>query len=134
MAVHHVAAGKQMLIVGPAKVDIRGATYEQHFKESDFALPKEPTLDAVTPNSAAIGGEELTMEASGAGFTAESVIVFNGGEEVTTFVDANTLTTQVRPATATVTGAFPVLVRTFSHETEAVDFTFTEAGARRGKR
>ena len=134
MAVHQIAAGKQMLVVGPAKLDIKGATYEQHFKERDFALPKEPTLTSISPNSAEIGGEAVTMEVNGSGFVEESVIVFNGGEEATTFVSATKLTTGVNPATATTPGSYPVNVRTFSHETEPQFFTFTQPAARRGKR
>jgi hypothetical protein len=134
MAVHQIEAGKQMLVVGPARIDIKGAPYEQHFKERDFTLPKEPTLTALAPNSAEIGGEAVTMEVNGTGFIEESVIVFNGGEETTTFVSPAKLTTGVNPATATTPGSYPVLVRTFSHETDPQMFTFTQPAARRGKR
>jgi IPT/TIG domain len=134
MAIHHVAEGKQMLIVGPAKVDIRGATYEKHFKEKDFVLPEEPTLSSINPSSAVIGGEALTLEAIGSGFTEESVIVFNGGEEATTFVDETRLTTGVQPSTAGTPGGFPVLVRTFTHETAPQTFSFTEAARSSRKR
>jgi len=135
MATHHIAEGKQMLVVGPARLDIKGATYEAHFKEKDFSLPKAPTLSSISPNSAVIGGEAVTMEVNGANFLEESVILFNGGEEATTFVSASKLTTGVNPATAGTPGSYAVLVRTFSHETAPQYFEFTEAaGARRGKR
>ena len=127
MATHHIAAGKQMLVVGPARVDIKGATYEQHFKEKDFSLPKQPVLNSISPNNAVIGGEDLTMEVIGSGFLEESVIVFNGGEEPTTFVSATRLTTIVKPSTATTPGTYPVGVVGADGE---ASFTFTEAPLR----
>jgi hypothetical protein len=134
MAVHQVAAGEQMLVVGPARVDIKGATYEEHFKVKPFSLPKAPTLTSLTPNTAVIGDPMVTMEVRGTDFIEESVIVFNGGEEATTFVDKTKLTTGVNPETASVPGSYPVLVRTFSHETEPQFFSFTEAGAQGTRR
>ena len=81
-----------------------------------------------------IGEPLLTMEVRGTDFIEESVIVFNGGEEPTTFVSSTVITTGVNPETASIAGTYPVLVRTFSHETEPMFFSFTEAGARSRKR
>lgn len=121
-----------MRIVGPAKVDVTG-NHEQHFQVTDFALPKQPKLTGLSPSSAAIGDPPLTLTLDGSDFQPESVIVFNGGEEATTFVDNTKLTTGVQPATASVPGDYPVLVRTFSHETAPQTFSFTEAGTRSGR-
>lgn len=87
----------------------------------------DPTLTFIDPSSAAIGSADLTLRVVGTGFTDQSKIVFNGGEEPTTFVNASELTTGVKPSTAGTPGAYDVLVRTGSHETTPQSFTFTEA-------
>jgi len=131
MAIHHVEAGKEMRIVGPAKVSIVAA-FEEHFTIADFVPENPPTLASIDPATAEIGGPDLTLTVTGSNFIAASQIVFNGGGEPTTFVDANTLTTQVKPSTASAAGDFPVLVRTLGHETAAQTFSFTApAGTRR---
>ena len=86
----------------------------------------EPTLAAIDPTEAEIGGADLTLTCSGTNFTDTSVIVFNGGVELTEFVSDTELTTIVKPSTATIAGDFPVLVRQGTFETTAFAFTFTE--------
>jgi hypothetical protein len=87
-----------------------------------------PSLGALDPGEAAIGDPDLTLTLTGANFADTSVIVFNGGDEPTTFVSETELTTTVKPSTATVAGSFPVLVRNANgEESNAVDFTFTES-------
>ena len=85
-----------------------------------------PVLTSLDPNAAVIGGPDLDLSALGSGFDANSVIVFNGGEEPTTFVAENELTTTVKPSTAGTAGAFAVLVRNLEGDSEALDFTFEE--------
>jgi IPT/TIG domain len=86
-----------------------------------------PTLDSLKPAEAALGDPDLAVSCQGSGFTAESVIVFNGGDEPTTFVDDTEVTTVVKPSTATVAGSFPVSVRNADRQqTEPLNFTFTE--------
>jgi hypothetical protein len=133
MAIHHVPAGHEIRVVGPAKADITG-DLEAYMKVKPFVLSRLPTLTSLNPNSAVIGGEPVVMECVGNYFMPESVIVFNGGVEPTTFVDATKLTTTVIPATAGTPGAYAVTVRTFTHETAPQSFTFTEAGGTRAKR
>jgi IPT/TIG domain len=91
--------------------------------------PGEPaTLTALSPQTAVVGDADLTMTATGTGFTADSVIVFNGGEEQTTFVSETELTTGVKPSLASGAGDVPVLVRTAAGDTAPLNFTFTAAG------
>ena len=65
-----------------------------------------PDLLDIDPDVAIIGDADLTLTCTGEDFTADSVITFNGGDEPTTFVDDNTLTTIVKPSTASVAGVF----------------------------
>jgi len=88
-----------------------------------------PILESISPNTAVIGGPDITMTASGIGFTESSVISFNGGEEPTTFVDGGRVTTIVKPSTATTPGSYPVTVANGDKVSGEASFTFTEAGA-----
>ena len=85
-----------------------------------------PTLSSIEPNISPVGGPDIEMHAYGTGFTAASIITFNGGDEPTTFVSDTDIYTTVKPSTAGVMGAFPVTVRNGAQESAAVDFTFTE--------
>jgi hypothetical protein len=90
-------------------------------------------LEDIDPDSAEIGSADLTLTLTGTGFTGDSVIVFNGGDEPTTFVSDTELTTIVKPSTAGTEGDFPVLVRNAGEQSAALDFTFTAAGVTRTK-
>lgn len=83
-------------------------------------------LDSLDPDSAAVGAADLTMSAKGLNFTADTVIVFNGGAEVTDFVSDTELTTVVKPSTASGPATVPVQVRQGSITSAPLTFTFTE--------
>jgi hypothetical protein len=125
MAIHHIGPGEEMRVVGPAKVDVTG-DLEEYMKVKPFVLARPPVLNSIDPNSAEIGGPQITLRCIGAYFMPESVIVFNGGVEPTVFVSATELTTLVTPTTAGTPGSYPVLVRTFTHETAPQSFSFTD--------
>jgi hypothetical protein len=131
---HHVPAGMEIRVVGPAKADITG-DMEEYMKVKPFYLGRPPALTSLNPNSAPIGGEPVLLECIGTGIMAETVIVFNGGVEPTTVVDTTRCTTMVYPSTAGTPGSYPVLLRTFTHETAPQMFTFTDpAEATRGRK
>jgi hypothetical protein len=88
--------------------------------------PQSPILATLNPNTAEVGAADLTLTANGANFTQNSVIVFNGGEEATTFVSAAELTTIVKPSLASGAATVPVLIRDADLESVARDFTFAE--------
>ena len=88
--------------------------------------PDPLVLTEIGPATAQIGGADVVLSCIGTGFTKRSQIVFNGGEEPTTYVSGETLTTIVRPSTATTAGSYPVLVRDGEDESGSQDFTFTE--------
>jgi hypothetical protein len=89
-----------------------------------------PTLVTINPNTAVIGGPDLTMTVKGTGFSPGTAITFNGGEENTVFVDTKTLTTIVKPSTATTPGTYPVTVVNSAGESEPAGFTFTDTVTR----
>jgi hypothetical protein len=74
------------------------------------------------------------MHVYGSGFTATSVIMFNGGVEPTTRVSATELTTIVKPSLATVPVVVPVWVEdTTTHAvSERLSFEFTTTVMRHG--
>jgi hypothetical protein len=87
-----------------------------------------PLLDHVDPSDAEIGSPDVTLHVYGAQYTPECVILFNNGEEPTTFIDANHLTTIVKPSTVTFPGTVPVAVQNAAGGVSAtVSFTFWEA-------
>lgn len=87
-----------------------------------------PTVTSVSPTSAAIGGPDFILYLMGNGFTEASVLLFNGGEEVTTYVSPTELSTIVKPSLASIPLVVPVSV---VGATTAVDFAFT-APSRKG--
>jgi hypothetical protein len=81
---------------------------------------EEPTLTSLDPTSWRIGDPPVTMTATGTGFTDQSILTFNGGDEPTTFVSETELTTEV--GTASTPGLYPVTVKQGSFETAPLDF------------
>jgi IPT/TIG domain len=104
--------------------------------EPELPTPTEaPTLASLDPAEAVCGApDDVDLHVHGTGFTAGSMIMFNGGEEPTTYVSETELTTIVRPSTASTPGSYPVLVRTGTHDSAPLSFTFTEASPMTRKR
>jgi hypothetical protein len=98
----------------------------EDLERPDQGLPEpEPPIEGAAPT--------LTSLCKGSGFTAESKIIWNGGEEPTTFGDPTTVSTLVKPSTVDpglqLPFSLPVLVRTGAQDTEPLQFTFVAAGA-----
>lgn len=134
MATHHIEAGQQMTIVGPARIDIKGAAFEEHFTVARFAELPTPVITSLEPASMAIGSADQELKVKGTGFTPGSVIVFNGYVEPTTPGEVTELATGVKPSLFAVPVTLPVTVRSGPLESAPMDFEFTEAGATRRKR
>jgi hypothetical protein len=88
----------------------------------------QPVLNSINPSSATIGGPDLTMNVNGSKFVDGSVIVFNNGDEPTTFESVSQLSTVIRPSTALVPGSYPVYVRNPDGQRTDMEkmFTFNE--------
>lgn len=97
----------------------------------DASIPPEltimPTVTAIAPNTAVVGGSAVSLHVTGTDFSEYSVIVFNGGVERTTYVSPTEVRTIVEPATATGAFTVPVQVRNGVQTSNAVDFSFTVA-------
>jgi IPT/TIG domain len=92
------------------------------------AGPVAPVLASLTPTTAQIGDPDFTLHVTGTGFTAASVIVFNGFDEPTTLVSDTEITTGVNMSVwLAPTAPLPVVVRTDGAVSNALSFTFTEA-------
>lgn len=87
-----------------------------------------PVLSALEPAQLSVGAPDTTVLVKGSGFTAESVIIWNGGEEVTNFGDAETLSTLVKPSTVSpdlpLPFSLPVKVKTGALESSELQFSF----------
>jgi hypothetical protein len=108
---------------GKAAIDAYLAQFPSVVPEPD---PLE--LHALEPDSAEIGGADVVMNVTGAGFTDQSVIVFNGGDEPTTFYDDSHLSTVVKPSLAGAAVTVPVHVREGEQDSNDLQFEFAEAG------
>lgn len=87
------------------------------------AATEEPYLEYIEPDYAVMGTEDITLHLFGI-FTPDSVIVFNEGDEPTTYVSETELTTIVRPTSAQVAGDYLVKVRNAAGESDEYPFTF----------
>jgi hypothetical protein len=90
-----------------------------------------PVINALTPDGAEVGGPDIVMVIDGTGFTLGSVIVWNGGDEPTTVLDGERVSTTVKPSTASGPWAIPVAVRNGDRMSNQLTFTFSETGATR---
>jgi hypothetical protein len=89
--------------------------------------PKEaPVLISLEPESLAVPGPDSEVVITGTGFTQESIIVWNHGDELTEFVNETELKTLVKPSTveAPLPFTLPVQVRNGNQTSEPLEFTF----------
>ena len=91
---------------------------------TDAAPSDPPTIVALEPASAAIGAADFTLAVTGSGFTADSVIVWDGGDLATTVVSAAEVTGAIVMASA-VEGVIPVCVRAGGILSAPASFTVT---------
>lgn len=70
-----------------------------------------PTVTSILPNNVKVGGDDLVLSVYGTGFTENTVILFNNGEEPTEFVDPSRVRTTVKPSTASGPRIVPVSVK-----------------------
>jgi len=89
-------------------------------------VAEPPELLDLEPEVAVIGEPDLTLTCTGEGFTADTKIWFNGGEEATVYVSDTVVTTMVRPSTATTAGEYEVTVKNAAGESEPLTFEFVE--------
>lgn len=95
-----------------------------------------PVIESLSPDTLPVPGADHELSVLGSGFTEESIIVWNNGEEPTEYVDEGTLKTIVKPSTvqAPLPFTLPVYVRNEDLQSNAVSFTFTQAEAKGAKK
>ena len=93
----------------------------------DTSQPEPVSLTSLNPTSAAMSDPDFTLECIGSGFTEQSVIVFNGGDEPIVFVNHSKITTIVKPSMVGTPVSVLVQVREGNHTTDGLPFEFTEA-------
>jgi hypothetical protein len=144
MAVNiEVKEGQTAEVVGPARISVTsdvpdsvkidGAPVMPGGPAPGVPTPDPPTLTALEPNTAIAGDNvDVEMIVEGTGFLAGSVIVFNGIDEPTTFIDDTQVSTGVKPSLFVVPADCPVAVRNGGTLSNELTFSFT-ASARGGK-
>jgi IPT/TIG domain len=98
-------------------------------------VPVGPTVTSIEPNTLTVSDPETEVVITGSGFTTESVIVWNGGDEATGFIDGEHVSTIVQPSTveAPLPCTIPVAVRNGILLSDPVSFTFTSAAPEEGE-
>ena len=110
---------------------------EQAFSEwaslSGAIAPPEPApapvASSLDPDTAELGGEDITMTIAGENFTEASVIYFANQPEPIVFVSDTEISTVVKPSLDWGAVTVPVKVRNGSVDSNELSFTFTEAAA-----
>jgi hypothetical protein len=112
--------GASLTMEGPVSINEPGA--------SVTAPPAAaPVIDELMPDTAAIGDPSFTLDVVGTGFSADSVIVFAGHDEPTTWNEEDgTVSTGVNMDVWVGPDTVPVAVRNGSALSNTLDFTFSE--------
>src|SRR5690242_4163224 len=87
-----------------------------------------PTLTALSPNSAAPGGPGFTLTATGSNFVAGSIVTWNGDNRPTTFVSATQLTAAIPASDIASAGQASVAVRNDAAVSNALTFSIGSGG------
>ena len=88
---------------------------------------KLPEVTSLSPSSAKIGDESFDIHVMGSGFTSQSVIVFNGFSEPTTFNSEGDLSTGVNMPLWQAPAVVPVAVLNGSIQSDPLMFEFLPA-------
>src|SRR5207342_1066357 len=97
------------------------------FEEVSGAV--QPTITALEPDTCAIGDPDFDLHVTGENFTMASIIYFAGHDEPTTLNEDGTVSTGVNMAMWHGPDTVNVYVRNGTLHSNALEFTFTEAGA-----
>ncbi|MHB1870515.1 MAG: outer membrane protein assembly factor BamB family protein [Steroidobacteraceae bacterium] len=88
-----------------------------------------PTITTVQPTSALVNGPAFTLQVSGAHFTSQSLVIWNGSALATTFVSSTSLTAQVTAADITTPGVVAITVLANPYDLSGSNtFDFTVIG------
>jgi hypothetical protein len=94
--------------------------------EEDTPVQLPPQLVALEPASASITDADFEGHVRGTGFTEDTVIIWNGAEEPTRFVDETDVWTMVIPSVVTAPTILDVYVRNADGQVSSIlPFTWT---------
>ncbi|MEY9184714.1 hypothetical protein ABIG06_006262 [Bradyrhizobium sp. USDA 326] len=130
---YSVPAGQVFALNGPATVTV-GASYEEPVISARGEQPDTPVLNSITPSTAVVGDVDVEMVCTGSGFTPDSKIVFNGGDEATDFLSDTEIKTTVKPSLVSAAIDVPVSVRNGPLYSADQTFSFTASGGATSRR
>jgi hypothetical protein len=93
---------------------------------ADPVVPPSPWLQDLNRATAIVGSIDVPMTCIGSNFTDQSVIVFDGVEKNTTFLNDAAVTCVISPAQETAPRQVDVLVRDTTGDSNILVFTFIE--------
>ena len=76
------------------------------------SAPPAPTLNSISPNSAPIGNDDITLTVSGSNFTATSTVLWNGSARPTQYGNSTSLTATISKRDVATFGVSQVSVST----------------------
>ena len=86
-----------------------------------------PTITALAPATVALGAADFTLTVTGTEFGADSVILWDGTDLVTTVTSPTEVTAPVSMATLTTAGVVAVQVRSNGNLSDPASFTVSAA-------
>lgn len=90
-----------------------GCGYGSNYK-APGAMSAASSISALSPTSTGVGAPSFTLTVQGNGFSANSMLFFNGVAQPTTVVSAAQITAMISAAEVATTGTVPVYVRVSS--------------------
>ncbi|HEX8170602.1 MAG TPA: discoidin domain-containing protein [Thermoanaerobaculia bacterium] len=96
---------KDLSPAGPSNEDV---TYFYDGNGPEPPAEPAPTLSAITPATAGVGGPAFTLTASGANFAPEAVVTLNGQQRPTTVIDSRRATAAISAADLQTAGVYAV--------------------------
>lgn len=99
-----------IVTTGSATVSASDPTYGTSNTE-DFTISPSPlNISSISPSNINAGGPTFTLTVTGASFTSQSAVLWNGQRQTTTFVSATQLTAQIPAANIIAPGTAMVSV------------------------
>ena len=115
--------------------DVALATAWGYLNQAAAFVDNLPVLTSLEPSSLEVPGQDAEVTFRGTGFTAATVINWNGGDEQTDFISETEVRTTVKPST--VEAPLPFTLEAYVHNggvaSNSLPFTFTELLGRKNR-
>jgi len=90
--------------------DVARGTSDHDPNVATFGFAVAPQVTSIDPGEIQAGGSSFTLTVNGSGFTADSIVQWNGADRPTTFVDNGHLTAQITASDIATMGTADVSV------------------------